>query len=136
MRTQRIHQLSSDHVVQLCALYQSEWWSVGRALSDVQTMVENSSLVFGLIAPSQHLVGFARVLTDQVYKAFVLDVIVEREQREKGLGGVLMEWVLSHPDLGRVKHFELYCLPELRPFYEKWGFVAEVGGVDLMRRAI
>jgi hypothetical protein len=43
---------------------------------------------------------------------------------------------VSHPDLREVKHFELYCLPELRPFYEKWGFEADVGGIDLMRRAI
>jgi hypothetical protein len=46
-----------------------------------------------------------------------------------------MERLVSHPDLARVKHFELYCLPELIPFYERWGFSTEVGEIVLMRRA-
>ena len=63
-------------------------------------------------------------------------MIVSSEHREKGLGGLLMEWVLSHPALREVKHFELYCLPEMRAFYEKWDFVTDVGGIDLMRRSV
>ena len=134
MEYQQVSELNSRQVTQLSELYQSEWWTVGRSLSDVQTMVENSSLVFGVITPRQDLVGFVRVLTDKVYKALIFDMIVSSEHRKNGLGGLLMEWVLSHPNLREVKHFELYCLPELRPFYEKWGFAAEVGGIDLLRR--
>jgi len=41
----------------------------------------------------------------------------------------------ADPRLSRVKHFELYCLPELEPFYESFGFSTEAGGVRLMRLA-
>ena len=42
--------------------------------------------------------------------------------------------ILAHPDLARVRHFELYCRPDVGPFYERHGFSTEVGGVRLMRR--
>ena len=32
-----------------------------------------------------------------------------------------MDWIKRHPELARVRHFELYCLPELVPFYEDMG---------------
>jgi len=30
---------------------------------------------------------------------------------------------------------ELYCLPELVPFYRKWGFTEELGGLRFMCRS-
>ena len=48
-------------------------------------------------------------------------------------GRRLIELVLQHPDLAQVKHFELYCLPELGAFHERHGFSTDVGGVRLMR---
>jgi len=38
------------------------------------------------------------------------------------LGKKLMDAIVGHPALVRVEHFELYCRPELIPFYERWGF--------------
>lgn len=40
---------------------------------------------------------------------------------------------MSHPRRREVGHVELYCLPELAPFYERWGFSTDVGGVLLQR---
>ncbi len=78
--------------------------------------------------------GFARVLTDRVFKAFIFDLIVVPEHRGRGLGEALMRRILDRPDLAAVRHFELYCLPEMAPLYERLGFSAEVGGILLMRR--
>ena len=68
------------------------------------------------IAESDELVAF---LTDYVYKALVLNVIVAEAYRGSGLGARLMDAVMGHPRLRDVRHFELYCLPELTPFYER-----------------
>jgi GNAT superfamily N-acetyltransferase len=80
------------------------------------------------------LAGFARVVTDFVYKALVLDVIVHREHRSSGLGARLMDEVVDHPRLRGVRHFELYCRPDLVPFYERWGFTNDLGELQFMRR--
>ena len=66
-------------------------------------------------------------------KRFIFDVVVDPAHRGRALGRQLMERILSDPRLARVKHFELYCLPELEPFYQRLGFSADVGGVRLMR---
>ena len=40
---------------------------------------------------------------------------------------------MGHPRLRDVRHFELYCLPELIPFYERWGFTTSTAGVHFLR---
>ncbi|MBI4259073.1 MAG: GNAT family N-acetyltransferase [Actinobacteria bacterium] len=98
-------------------------------------MLEGSDVVVGFADPDDgRLVGFARVVTDFVYKALVLDVIVDAPARGTGLGGVIMDAVISHPRLAGVRHFELYCRPELVPFYERWGFTDDLGELRFMRR--
>ena len=85
------------------------------------------------MTPSR-LVAFARVLTDRVFRAFIFDVIVATEHRGAGLGHRLMEELLRHPNLSGVELIELYCRPELVPFYERLGFTSPDSGVTLMRR--
>lgn len=87
-------------------------------------MLLHSDYVFGFCeADSQRLVAFARVLSDRVYRAVVLDVIVADHHRGQGLGTLLMQQVLAHPDLKNIELIQLFCLPEMVPFYEKFGFV-------------
>ena len=127
--------LDEGQVRQLHSLYQGEWWSAGRTLEEVRTMLAHSDVVVGLCAADTgRLLAFARVLTDGVFKALIFDVIVDRAHRSEGLGHELMDQILGHPALSVVHHFELSCLPELEPFYERWGFSNEVAGVSLMRR--
>jgi len=130
-----ISSLSDSQVRDLIQLYQNEWWTKGRTPEDVQRMLANTDLVVGFCdRDSRRLIAFARVLTDRVYKALILDVIVAPEHRGRDLGAQLMQLVLDHPDLQGVRHFELYCLPELVPFYERWGFTVDVGRVRFMRK--
>jgi predicted GNAT family N-acyltransferase len=85
--------------------------------------------------PGERLVGFARVLTDFVYEALVLDVIVAEDLRGTGLGAALMNAIVNHPRLALVRTIELACQPELVSFYERWGFTDKVGRSRLMRRS-
>jgi hypothetical protein len=45
-----------------------------------------------------------------------------------------MDALLEHPSLKTVRHLELYCLPELIPFYRRWGFTDELGELRFLRR--
>lgn len=128
-----IDSLNAQQTQQLHQLYQQVWWAVGRTLADVQRMLAGSSLIFALVDTDQQLLGFARVLTDGAYK-FIFDVIVTEQHQGTGLGKQLMDRIINDPRLSSVKHLELYCLPELVPFYERWGFSAEVGAIQLMRK--
>ena len=128
--------LSATQTEQLHLLYQGEWWTSGRSLADVRTMLQHSDFIFGILAPdSQQLLAFARVLTDHVFKALVLDVIVHSDHRSAGLGSFLMAHIAAHPVLSRVRHIELYCLPERAAFYRRHGFTSELGELLFLRRS-
>jgi predicted GNAT family N-acyltransferase len=130
---QVVNALSAQQVVQLHHLFQQEWWSETRTLEDTQRCVAGSQLCIGLIEPQGQLVGFARVLTDGTFKAFIFDLIVQQNWRAQGLGKHLLGLIKAHEKLSLVQHFELYCLPEMFAFYTALGFTTEVGGVQLMR---
>ena len=129
-----VYQLDSTRIAQLQAFFAREWWTSDRSLEETRRCVEGSQICIGLTGDSGDLIGFARVITDYTFKALIFDVIVAEERRGEGLGDRLIELVLRHPDLARVRDFELYCLPGMGPFYERHGFSVEVGGVHLMRR--
>jgi len=129
-----VQPLGSGYAEQLLELFRGEWWTRERQLPDVERLLATNRYCFGLVDGADRLVGFCRVVTDGVFKALVLDVIVSRGRRGRGEGRLLMESLLAHPELERVKHFELYCLPELVPFYARWGFTAELGTLRFLRR--
>jgi GNAT superfamily N-acetyltransferase len=127
--------LDGARLPQLMQLYAQEWWTARRTHHDVAAMVEASDVVVGLVhRPTDRLVGFARAITDRVFVAVVLDVIVAPAERGSGLGALLMNTVLDHPLIRDVQSVELTCQSRLFDFYRRWGFTDQVGGSRLMRR--
>ena len=126
--------LSDAQIEDLHRLYQNEWWTKGRTLEDVRRMLDGTPVIVGFADPKTgSLIAFARAVTDGVYKATVLDVIVDQSSRKKGLGKMLMDAITSHPALSQVQSFDLYCRPELIPFYERWGFKENPAEIRYMR---
>lgn len=134
MNYERLDELNDTQADDLIRLYQSEWWTKGRRADDVRRMLEHSDVIVGFAELSSgRLVAFARVITDFVYKALILDVIVADEHRKTGLGRALIDRIVTHPRLSSVRHLELYCRAEMIPFYERWGFSADPAGSRFMR---
>ena len=130
-----LSRIPPERVDDVMALYRSAWWSADRSPEDVRRLLAGPHPVFAVAErESGRLVAFARALTDGVYKAMVFDVIVHPDHQGAGLGQRIMEDLLAHPDIARARHVELYCLPEIEPFYARWGFTGEIGGVRLVRR--
>ena len=128
-----ISSLNEQQIIQLHALYQQEWWASGRTLNETRRCVAGSQICVGLVNAHHELVGFSRVLTDYTFKALIFDVIVRKDMRGTQLGDTLLTQIIQHPQLTSVKHFELYCLPELYDFYSRHNFSTEVGDIRLMR---
>jgi len=128
-----IYNFSENEIKQVHQLYQEVWWGKERSLEDTIDCVQGSQVCIGILDENKKLVGFTRVISDFIYKAIIFDVIVSASYQGKGLGHKLMEIVKSHPKLQNIKHFELYCLPEMEAFYSRYGFSTEVGGIKLMR---
>ena len=136
MTYELINKLSEKQTEDLYHLFQDEWWTKGRQLSDIRKMLQNSDVIIAFCdSRTKKLLAFSRIITDFVYKALIFDVIIDSFHRNQGIGRDLMEMIVEHRLLKSVEHFELYCLPEMVPFYQKWGFTDDLGELRLMRRA-
>lgn len=134
MTYQPIHTLHDRHVDQLLDLYRQEWWSATRQKPDVTRMLAESDYIFGWVDPAvDQLVAFCRVLSDRVYRAIVFDVIVSPAHRGQGLGHSLLNQVVQHPELAQLECIQLFCKPEMVPFYQRLGFQC-FGQLELMTR--
>lgn len=121
------HDLSNKQIEQLLELFKQMWWSKDCTLDEVNIMLKNS-ISFALIEnATSNLVGYARVLTDEIKYAFIFDVMIAEVLRGKRLGKLLMQTIISDSRFKNVKNFELTCVPEMLPFYEKFGFSKDYG---------
>ncbi|MFI5303195.1 MAG: GNAT family N-acetyltransferase [Nitrospiria bacterium] len=120
-------------VTDLKELYQYAPWARDRNLSDIKKALTNSTLVISAWDRDQ-LVGFARVLSDKVFRATIWDVIVHPDYQKQGIGSILIEKIISHPLLKKVDRFWLNT--KYPQFYEKFGFGRSKEGMLLERKRV
>ena len=131
----RVETLNESQVEDLYRLYQDQSWSRGRTIEDVRVMLDATDLIIAFVdASNDKLIAFARAITDEKYRVLVLDVIVDPGSRKRGLGKLLMDTIVAHPRIKDAQCFELYCQPDMIPFYERWGFREPDKNLRFMRR--
>ena len=102
-------------------LSNTSYWAKGRSLEDVKRSIANS-LCFSLFyKTSNSQIGFARVATDYVVFAWIMDVFVTDEFKGKGYGKMLVNQILNHPDLQNVNGFGLRT-NDAHGLYRQFGF--------------
>jgi GNAT superfamily N-acetyltransferase len=102
----------------------------GDLTSEALGRAADNSLCFGLYHGTLQL-GFARVITDLATYGYLTDVVIDESFRGQGLGEWLVECVLAHPDLQRLRRLALFTRdsPEL---YARFGFVPGAGSQGYM----
>ena len=76
------------------------YWAAGRSIEQVEKSIEQS-VCFGLYVNGQQA-GFARVLTDKVAFAYLMDVFIAEQHRGKGYSKMLLREILACPELSEV----------------------------------
>ncbi|MDR3705531.1 MAG: GNAT family N-acetyltransferase [Paludibacteraceae bacterium] len=103
------------------ALLQATYWCKDTSKEDVILSAENSALVVGAFNEDGVLVGYARVVSDKVRLAYVMDVIVAEEYRHQGIASDMLRVMLNQPELHRVSHW-LLATKDAHPLYRTFGF--------------
>lgn len=96
------------------------YWAKNRSYETVVRSVENS-LCFGMYNESETMIGFARVVSDFAVFAYIMDVFILEEYRNKGLGKKLMDGIMKHPDLQGLQRIML-ATKDAHEMYRKFGF--------------
>ena len=95
------------------------YWAEGISKETIRRSIEGS-LCFGVYENDKQ-VGFARMITDRATFAYLADVFIIEEYRGRGLSKWLMEVIMSHPDLQRLRRMIL-ATKDAHGLYEKFGF--------------
>ncbi|MBP6182743.1 GNAT family N-acetyltransferase [Flavobacterium sp.] len=97
------------------------YWAAGRTMEEVQITIDNS-FCFGIYLNDNQL-GFARVITDYVVFAYLMDVFIAEEHRGKGYSSILISSMMNEPKLKEIKIWRL-ATTDAHFLYEKFGFKA------------
>lgn len=129
-----IDRFEGARIDELFEMMQHEWWTSKRSLDDTRHMLRHCDLTLGCCAEDGRLAGFARVLTDYTFKAFIFDVVVHKDFRGHGVGKAIIERIVAADSLSKVTSFELYCQDDNVPFYERLGFAPKSSNLMSLTR--
>ena len=97
----------------------NSYWGSYRSKEQTRKTIENS-ICYGVYKVNEQI-GFARVLTDEVVFAYIMDVVIFDDYKGQGLGKQLLEYILKDKRLKDVLTISLKT-KDAHSFYEKYGF--------------
>ncbi len=109
------------------------YWEAGRTIDEVQTTID-ASVCFG-IYKNDNQIGFARVITDFIVFAYLMDVFIDEKHRGNGFSSVLIDSILKEPKLQQVKIWRL-ATSDAHFLYQKFGFNSLAHPEKMMERII
>jgi GNAT superfamily N-acetyltransferase len=109
------------------------YWAAGRTMEEVRTTID-ASVCFGIYEDGKQI-GFARVITDYVVFAYVMDVFITPTERGKGHSSQLVKAMMEEPVLQRVKIWRL-ATTDAHFLYRKFGFRALAHPEKMMEKVV
>jgi len=110
---------------QFWELFQTTGWNDKYRLSpDKLIQALNSSWYVLSAYEAEKLVGFGRLVSDGVLHAMIYELIVLPDYQGQGLGGKILEKLVTKCKESGVRDIQLFCAAGKREFYEKRGFAA------------
>tara|TARA_R110000772_G_scaffold63282_3_gene141761 strand:+ start:134 stop:562 length:429 start_codon:yes stop_codon:yes gene_type:complete len=98
------------------------YWAAGIPKETLLNAIDNS-FCFGVFTETNEQVGFARLITDKATFAYLADVFILEEHRNRGLAKRLVKEILSHPELQGMRRINL-ATRDAHELYKPFGFTA------------
>lgn len=109
------------------------YWAAGRTIEEVQSTID-ASVCFGIYLNNKQI-GFARVITDYVVFAYVMDVFIDETHRGKGYSSILIQAMMEEPQLKNVQIWRL-ATSDAHFLYKKFGFKSLANPEKMMEKII
>ena len=106
---------------QLQVLFRQTDWAEDRSIEGIRTMLEGTAVVLGAWE-ADRLIGFARTITDGIYRGLIDDVVVEKSRSGQGIGSELMRRLLERLTEIGIEEIFLRCGKDVVPYYQRHGF--------------
>lgn len=109
----------------------NSYWGLSRTFEEQKIASENT-VNFGLFQ-NGHQIAYARVLTDKVFFAYLLDVFVIETHQGKGYSKILIDNILNFSELKNVNKWML-ATKDAHSLYTKFGFTEIESPEKLMEK--
>lgn len=95
------------------------YWAEGRTIDEIKKCIEHSDC-FGVYLNDEQI-GFARILSDRVTFAYLMDVFINEEHRGNGYSKLLLKKIFEDERYKQVKKW-LLATKDAHSLYAKFGF--------------
>ena len=98
-------------------------WANQRCKKDIKKMISKSNIIVSAWDHKQ-MIGFGRATTDQIYRATLWDVVVDKNYQRLGIGKRIINLIINDKNLIQVE--KIYIMTtQCEKFYVKMGFQKE-----------
>ena len=130
-------QISSDktrlNIPLIHEFLKETYWAKGRTIDEVKVSIEHS-FCFGVYKDGKQI-GFARVVSDYVVFAYIMDVFILPDYRGKGYAKQTMKTINEAPEFQSCKTWMLKT-SDAHHLYQQYGFSELKNPKKLMERLL
>ena len=98
-------------------------WAQNRSRRQIQNMLSGSKVIVSGWYQN-NLVGFGRATTDEIFRAVLWDIVVDKKYENHGIGREIITSIISNPLLSKVEKVYLMTT-HCEDFYLKMNFKVE-----------
>ena len=111
-------------IKQLQALLNSNTlWAKNRSIKDIRKMLSRSTVIVSLWKGDE-IIGFGRATSDEIFRAVLWDIVVDKNHQDLGFGTMLVKSILQNNLI--LKTERIYIMTtNCSEFYSKMGFKIE-----------
>ena len=104
-------------------------WANQRRTKDIKKMISKSNIIVSAW-DNKKIIGFGRATTDEIYRATLWDIVVDKNYQRLGIGGKIINLIINDKKLIQVENIYIMTT-QCEKFYIKMGFQKE-GRQNLM----
>ena len=98
-------------------------WANQRCKKDIKKMISKSNIVVSAW-DNKKMIGFGRATTDEIYRATLWDIVVDKNYQRLGIGEKIINLIINDKNLIQVE--KIYIMTtQCEKFYLKMGFQKE-----------
>lgn len=116
--------------LELNNLLKTNNWQID-SITKLEDMLRKSWCYITARDKNNRLIGFVQTLSDDIFHAYILRLIVHPDFRGKGIGSSIFQELMNILEQHNLKP-TLVATPGNKEFYEKFGFKQEIHGLTAM----
>tara|TARA_B100000214_G_scaffold370769_1_gene345981 strand:+ start:64 stop:531 length:468 start_codon:yes stop_codon:yes gene_type:complete len=98
-------------------------WAQNRSRPQIQKMLSSSKVIVSGWYKN-NLVGFGRATTDEIFRAVLWDIVVDKNYENQGIGSKIISSIVANPLISKVERVYLMTT-HCEDFYMKMNFKIE-----------